>query len=262
MFLESIVIVEGDNNNNVNGASWITNIATKGDKPVGRKGYGMIYLQKINSIIIYGGETKQGINDDSVYIFNIDEKEWNKYDIKGDSLNPRAYHLMMLVGENTVIIYGGKSKTGEISDDIISINIPNNEARIIELDKSIQEQRYSMGGCEVIDTEDNCHLMIVGGKGNKYYEMDVIDIIISNEYKNVNNNEISRTREVRKSPPKQIPSHLPPTNKKGIPISSHTPQPLTENKNQKEREKCVKELMQLQNLFLEKYDQNQKITIE
>lgn len=224
----------------------------------------MIYIKKINSIIIYGGETKQGINDDSVYIFNIDEKEWNKYEIKGESLSPRAYHLMMLVDENTVIISGGKCKTGEISDDLISINIPTNEANKIEIDKSIQEQRCSMGGCEVIDTEDNCHLMIIGGKGNQYYEMDVIDIIISNNHKNANNNEITneKARETRKSPPKQIPPHLPPTNKKGIPISSHTPQPLTDNKNQKEKEKCVKELLQLQNLFLEKYDQNQKITIE
>ena len=82
--------------NNINGASWIVNIQTKGEKPPGRKGYSMKYIEGINNLIIYGGELKDNkINDDSVFLYNIDDKEYKKLNNQENNfIGCRAYHTM------------------------------------------------------------------------------------------------------------------------------------------------------------------------
>lgn len=248
---KSIVIVEGSNN--VNGASWITNIATKGEQPTGRKGYAMLFLQSINSLILYGGETKQGINDNNVYIFNIDDKEWTKLTLKGETLSERAYHLMMLSGEDSVIIYGGKKKDGSISSEVFNVSISTTEVSKIEFEESAQEKRYCMSSCEVIDTNDNYHMMIFGGKNgdNKYYEMDLVDIVFEK-------GEPKEEKKIQEEIPKSLPAHLPPTNKNGIPISSRGTKDKVDNK----KNTLVQELIHNQNEFLEKYEKYQMISKE
>ena len=248
---KSIVIVEGSNN--VNGASWITNIATKGEQPTGRKGYQMIYLQSINSLILYGGETKQGINDNSVYLFNIDEKEWTKLTLKGEALNERAYHLMMLSGGDNIMVYGGKMKDGTISNDIFNVSISTTEVNKIEFEGGAQEKRYCMSSCEVIDTNDNYHLMILGGKNEKntYYEMDLVDVLFEK-------GENKEEKKIQDEKIKSLPAHLPPTNKNGIPISSRGTKDKVDNK----KEIKLQELIQNQNEFIQKYEKYQNITKE
>ena len=248
---KSIVIVEGSNN--VNGASWITNIATKGEQPTGRKGYQMIYLQSINSLILYGGETKQGINDNSVYLFNIDEKEWTKLTLKGEALNERAYHLMMLSGGDNIMVYGGKMKDGTISNDIFNVSISTTEVNKREFEGGAQEKRYCMSSCEVIDTNDNYHLMILGGKNEKntYYEMDLVDVLFEK-------GENKEEKKIQDEKIKSLPAHLPPTNKNGIPISSRGTKDKVDNK----KEIKLQELIQNQNEFIQKYEKYQNITKE
>ena len=115
-------------NSNINGASWIVNIQTKGEKPPGRKGYSMQYIEGINSLIIYGGELKDNkINDDGIYLFNIDEKEYNKINLKVNNLMGfRAYHTLHYNDTNNKIyIIGGIDNNKEVLNDIVEVDINN-----------------------------------------------------------------------------------------------------------------------------------------
>ena len=61
-----------ENNANINGAPWIVNIQTKGDKPPGRNWYSMQFIKRINSLLIFGGELKENKrNDDGIYLNKI-----------------------------------------------------------------------------------------------------------------------------------------------------------------------------------------------
>ena len=129
MEYKNISVITGDNAN-VNGASWIVNIQTKGDKPPGRKGYSMMYAESINSLIIYGGELKDNkINDNGIYIYNVDDKEYKKINIKGsDMLGCRAYHSMQLNDtSNKIYIIGGIDNNKNVLNDIIEVEVIDKE---------------------------------------------------------------------------------------------------------------------------------------
>ena len=129
MEYKNISVITGDNAN-VNGASWIVNIQTKGDKPPGRKGYSMMFAESINSLIIYGGELKDNkISDDGIYLYNVDDKEYKKINLKGtDLLGFRAYHSMQLNDTNNKIyIIGGIDNNKNVLNDIIEIEVKEQE---------------------------------------------------------------------------------------------------------------------------------------
>ena len=110
-----------------------------------------------------------------------------------------------------------------------------------------------MSSCEVIDTNDNYHMMIFGGKNgdNKYYEMDLVDIVFEK-------GEPKEEKKIQEEIPKSLPAHLPPTNKNGIPISSRGTKDKVDNK----KNTLVQELIHNQNEFLEKYEKYQMISKE
>ena len=186
-------------------------------------------------------------------MFNIDEKEWTKLTLKGEALNERAYHLMMLSGGDNIMVYGGKMKDGTISNDIFNVSISTTEVNKIEFEGGAQEKRYCMSSCEVIDTNDNYHLMILGGKNEKntYYEMDLVDVLFEK-------GENKEEKKIQDEKIKSLPAHLPPTNKNGIPISSRGTKDKVDNK----KEIKLQELIQNQNEFIQKYEKYQNITKE
>ena len=121
-----------DNNANINGASWIVNIQTKGEKPSGRKGYRTQYIEGINSLIIYGGELKdKKINDDWIYLYTIDDKEYKKINAKDNNfIGCRAYHNIHYNDtDNKIYIIGGLNNNKEILDDIIEVDISDKEKK-------------------------------------------------------------------------------------------------------------------------------------
>ena len=201
MEYKNISVITGDNAN-VNGASWIVNIQTKGEKPPGRKGYTMMYAESINSLIIYGGELKdKKINDDGIYLYNVDDKEYKKINLKGsDLLGFRAYHSMQLNDTNNKIyIIGGIDNNKNVLNDIIEIEVKDKSN--IDVKKyegnDILGKRYNHKGCNIFFRGDNenellYHILILGGKKseNEFYDNSLIDIFIKDENMSNNNDEI------------------------------------------------------------------------
>ncbi len=194
-----------DNNTNINGASWIVNIQTKGEKPPGRKGYCMQFIENVNSILIYGGELKDNkINDDGIYLYNIDEKEYKKLNIKENIIGCRAYHTMHLNDTiNQIYVIGGINNNKEVLNDIIEVDM--NDKDNITMNKKegndLLNKRYGHKGCNIFFSGENDvlyhHILILGGKKseNEFYDNSLIDIFIKNNTypndlneKNNNNN--------------------------------------------------------------------------
>ena len=201
-------------NSNINGASWIVNIQTKGEKPPGRKGYSMQYIEGINSLIIYGGELKDNkINDDGIYLFNIDEKEYNKINLKVNNLMGfRAYHTLHYNDTNNKIyIIGGIDNNKEVLNDIVEVDINNKEyikmKKIIE-GNELLNKRYGHKGCNIFFKGDNenellYHILIFGGKKNEkeFHDNSIIDLFIKtntiiNSNSNRNNNKNNKVKDI------------------------------------------------------------------
>ena len=201
-------------NSNINGASWIVNIQTKGEKPPGRKGYSMQYIEGINSLIIYGGELKDNkINDDGIYLFNIDEKEYNKINLKVNNLMGfRAYHTLHYNDTNNKIyIIGGIDNNKEVLNDIVEVDINNKEyikmKKIIE-GNELLNKRYGHKGCNIFFKGDNenellYHILIFGGKKNEkeFHDNSIIDLLIKtntiiNSNSNRNNNKNNKVKDI------------------------------------------------------------------
>ena len=201
MEYKNISVITGDNAN-VNGASWIVNIQTKGDKPPGRKGYSMMYAESINSLIIYGGELKDNkINDNGIYIYNVDDKEYKKINIKGsDILGCRAYHSMQLNDtSNKIYIIGGIDNNKNVLNDIIEVEVIDKENISVKKyeGNDLLGKRYNHKGCNIFfrgENETNLlyHILILGGKKseNEFYDNSLIDIFIKDN-ENPENNKIN-----------------------------------------------------------------------
>ena len=209
MEYKNISVITGDNAN-VNGASWIVNIQTKGEKPPGRKGYSMMFADSLNCLIIYGGELKDNkISDDSIYMYNVDDKEYKKINLKGsEMIGCRAYHSMHLNDTtNKIYIIGGIDNNKKILNDIIEIEVKDKENILFKKyeGNNILGKRYNHKGCNIFFRGDNendllYHILILGGKKTEkeFYDNSLIDLYIKeneggkNEVENIREEEIEK----------------------------------------------------------------------
>ena len=209
MEYKNISVITGDNAN-VNGASWIVNIQTKGEKPQGRKGYSMMFAESLNCLIIYGGELKDNkISDDSIYMYNVDDKEYKKINLKGsEMIGCRAYHSMHLNDTtNKIYIIGGIDNNKKILNDIIEIEVKDKENILFKKyeGNDILGKRYNHKGCNIFFRGDNendllYHILILGGKKTEkeFYDNSLIDLYIKeneggkNEVENIREEEIEK----------------------------------------------------------------------
>ena len=209
MEYKNISVITGDNAN-VNGASWIVNIQTKGEKPPGRKGYSMMFADSLNCLIIYGGELKDNkISDGSIYMYNVDDKEYKKINLKGsEMIGCRAYHSMHLNDTtNKIYIIGGIDNNKKILNDIIEIEVKDKENILFKKyeGNDILGKRYNHKGCNIFFRGDNendllYHILILGGKKTEkeFYDNSLIDLYIKeneggkNEVENIREEEIEK----------------------------------------------------------------------
>jgi hypothetical protein len=70
-----VLKITSNKNNKVGGSSWIS-IHDSGTKPTARKGHKMVYYK--NSLILYGGMTNKGLDDDNIYRYTIENRLWKK----------------------------------------------------------------------------------------------------------------------------------------------------------------------------------------
>ena len=209
MEYKNISVITGDNAN-VNGASWIVNIQTKGEKPPGRKGYSMMFADSLNCLIIYGGELKDNkISDDSIYMYNVDDKEYKKINLKGsEMIGCRAYHSMHLNDTtNKIYIIGGIDNNKKILNDIIEIEVgKKTEKEFYDnslIDLYIKENEGGKNEVENIREEEIEKNMgkLLNKKENNIYDNDhdieknennILNHKLSDDYiQDKNNNSIS-----------------------------------------------------------------------
>ena len=273
MEYKNISVIAGDNNTNINGASWIVNIQTKGDKPAGRKGYSMLFIESLNNLLIYGGELKDNkINDESAYLYNIDEKEYKKIFFKDENKNnliSRAYHTMHLNDtNNNIYIIGGINSNKEILDDIIEINLNGKEVDN-KYNKykanEIFNKRYEHKGCNIFIGENDddlmYHIIILGGKKNdkEFYDLSLIDFYIQG-----NNNSKNKTKIKEVNTSSEIKNDS--INENDIDIQIEPTSIVKYNNENNElkakRKEYVETLNNLQKDYIDLYLKNQKISSE
>lgn len=238
-----------------------------------------------NNIYLFGGELKQGISDDNMYKFSIDDKEWSSISITGDRLPLNAYSCLIQLGTTNIVMIGGKRKE-EISNEIYSIDIKASECV-----KGIQsgngpDRRADYMSC--YDKDNN--IIIFGGSNNEglclmnLYLLKEIKGSISNkqtkEEKVIKINQIEKisneaemTHQISSrqqnmihqpqiiSQPQFKPSKTPTPQKKAFPsIEQSNLLQKIEVPLHKSCKEEVNQLKLLQAEFLKEYEKNRKIS--
>lgn len=113
-------------NDKVSGSSWISIVDGKENKPSARKGHTMVYYK--GSIILYGGMTNKGYEDDNLYRYTIETRQWKIITLSGVKPGCRAFHTMNFFNADSLIIFGGKVKDGgigeyKVSNDLVYIDL-------------------------------------------------------------------------------------------------------------------------------------------
>lgn len=125
-----VLKISSNENDKVGGSSWIS-IHDSGTKPNARKGHKMVYHK--NSLILYGGMSNKGLDDDSIYRYTIENRQWKKIEITGTKPGCRVFHTFEFFKPDQLIIFGGKVKSSEnpedykISNDYIMVDLSNND---------------------------------------------------------------------------------------------------------------------------------------
>ena len=126
MFIANLNFGELENDK-VGGSVWYPVQPNSTLTPGPRKGHSMVYYQ--GSLILYGGESPKGMTDDNFYKFTIETRTWTILRVSGVKPGYRAYHSMNFFKRDTLIIFGGKTKTHPtqadyaISDGLIYIDL-------------------------------------------------------------------------------------------------------------------------------------------
>lgn len=92
----------------VGGSSWIKIMKPSGTVPPGRRGHTMIFYK--GSLILYGGITNKGLDDDKLYKYTIETRQWMVIPLLGTKPGSRVYHTMNLFKQDLLVIFGGKLK--------------------------------------------------------------------------------------------------------------------------------------------------------
>ena len=85
----------------------VIKIHGKGTKPTPLKGSSMNYADKLNCLIICGGQTDvEYLPTSSFFFFNLDTREWREMNLKGVKVPQFHYHDSVIVGSK-LLVFGG-----------------------------------------------------------------------------------------------------------------------------------------------------------
>ena len=199
----------------------------------------MVYYE--DYIILYGGETEKGITDDNFYRFQIETKSWSILKVSGVKPGFRAYFSMNFFKKNTLIIFGGKTKSQkdpndyEVTDSLIYIDLKMmNCSNPFIADIGPSPRFGHKAAYNALFTKGNKPYLhcIVGGLDKSYCSMDIycikeIELNKTNKWvyvrKNMHNTQkIDGTDEVFETAKKtiiQFKKKLEEANKENIAVN-------------------------------------------
>ena len=145
----------------------------------------MVYYK--GSLILYGGMTNKGLDDENIYKYAIETRQWKVIAMTGAKPGSRVFHSMDFFKADSLLIFGGKLRTGEnpedykIHNDYLLVDLVNNDCSIPFIGNVCPTPRfghasaykYSIpGACVTFESE---HL-ILGGLDQSYCPMDIYAI--------------------------------------------------------------------------------------
>jgi hypothetical protein len=139
----------------------------------------MLYFQ--NKLILFGGQSEKGLEDENFYEFNIETRVWKTLEISGLHPIPRVYFSMNFISDAEILIFGGKIKTEKSETDaivtnehfVLNINTGNIFAPFIA--NVAPSARFGHSSSYNINKDPVQHI-IVGGLDQAYCSFDVFSI--------------------------------------------------------------------------------------
>ena len=168
-------------NDKVGGSNW-TQVKVNGDVTPGpRKGHTMVYYQ--HNIYLYGGETDNGLYENSFYKYDIAGSFWTLIKLHGVNPGCRAYHTMDFFKKDILIIFGGKLMNRHhnisVTETLMCIDLKNlscSNPFVSDLGpsprfghKAAYNQFFNKGSREFLHS-------IVGGVDTSYCSMDIFTL--------------------------------------------------------------------------------------
>ncbi len=104
----------------VGGSSWIS-VYDSGTKPAARRGHSMVHYRE--SVLLYGGMTNKGFDDENLYKYTIESRQWMVINVSGTKPGCRAFHSMSFYKADQLVIFGGKMKIE--GEDVLNSSASN-----------------------------------------------------------------------------------------------------------------------------------------
>lgn len=139
----------------------------------------MLYYK--NKIILFGGQSEKGLEDENFYEFNIETRIWKILEISGLHPSPRVYFSMNFISDDEIFIFGGKIKSEKSENDsivsneyfILDLNTLNISAPFIA--NVPPSARFGHSSAYNINKDPIQHI-IIGGLDQAYCSFDIYSI--------------------------------------------------------------------------------------
>lgn len=135
----------------------------------------MVYNK--GTIILYGGMTNKGLDDDNFYRYTIDTRQWKIIPISGVKPGCRVFHTMNFFKSDCLIIFGGKvaneKKEETICNDLIKIDLKDFDSSTPFLANIGPSPRFGHSSAFNTNFEPESEHLILGGLDQSYCTMDI-----------------------------------------------------------------------------------------
>jgi len=157
----------------------------------------MIYYNGL--IILYGGTSNKGLEDEKFYQYSIENKQWTIFAVTGVNPGSRTQHSMHFYSQDVLVIFGGKLRKDnetnfDIVNDIYCVNLKEKAVSTLLIEGSAPTARYGhKSACNVSFSPDE--YSFIGGidKDKVNCPLDVYAIVDQDVLSNRNRMECNLT---------------------------------------------------------------------
>jgi len=152
-----------------------TLLRTRGDIPAPRYGHSTTLLDP-TALLIYGGTTIfNALNDDSLYILNIESREWRRVVANVPGPNGRTHHTTTMVGSK-IFLFGGYLENHLNDMWSLELNSPDPLWELYEpapgSEKPVRRSRH-------VSVTTEGRIIIFGGSAGEFYYNDTWSFDVS-----------------------------------------------------------------------------------